>query len=102
MKEFSLGEIALVPEGAGRAFDVAGRTVAVFRSNGSFFAMANRCIHKGASMCDGVLSAQGTEIRCPWHNWPFDLATGQHRLDSRQRARTYPIRVEDGKLILSV
>ena len=102
VKEYSLGEMDLVPEGAGKAFDVGGRTIAVFRSRGLFFAMANRCVHKGASMCDGSLTADGNEIRCPWHNWPFDLASGQHRLDARQRARTYPIRVEDGKLILTV
>ena len=102
MKEFSLGGTDLVPEGAGKAFDVAGRTIAVFHSKGRFFAMANRCIHKGASMCEGKLTVDGDEVRCPWHNWPFNLATGRHRLDPKQCARTYPIRVEDGQLILSV
>jgi nitrite reductase (NADH) small subunit len=102
MKEYMLGDVDAVPEGSGRAFAVGNRTIAVFRAKGKVFALNNRCVHKGASMCEGEVTTDGTEVRCPWHNWPFELATGRHRLDPSQRTRTYNVRIEDGQIILSM
>jgi len=100
MKDYLLGTIADFPEGKGRAFKAGTRTIAVFRSNGKMYALANTCIHKGASLCDGALSNGGKVVRCPWHNWPFDLATGQHCLDRTERLRTYDVKVQGDQVIL--
>jgi NAD(P)H-dependent nitrite reductase small subunit len=100
MKEYLLGKIEDLPEGEGRAFKVGTRTVAVFRSNGKIYALANRCVHKGASICEGDLVADGKVVRCPWHNWSFDLATGENCLDRAERLRTYEVRLRDDQVIL--
>jgi nitrite reductase (NADH) small subunit len=100
MKEYLLGRIDEFPEGKGRAFQAGTRTVAVFRCNGKVYAIANRCIHKGASMCEGDLTDGGTVVRCPWHNWPFDLATGEHCLDPAEKLRTYQVRLDGDQVIL--
>jgi nitrite reductase (NADH) small subunit len=100
MKEYLLGRIEDLPEGKGRAFKAGTRMVAVFRSNGQVHALANRCVHKGASICDGDLSHNGKVVRCPWHNWAFDLATGRHCLDGTERLRTYEIKLEGDQVIL--
>lgn len=101
MAEYLIGTVDDIPEGKGRAFQVGRRTVAVFRSKGNFYAIANRCAHRGASLCDGEISEDGTTVRCPWHNWQFDLRTGEHRLDSREKLRMFAIRVEGDQIILS-
>jgi quercetin dioxygenase-like cupin family protein len=67
MTEYLLGKIEDFPEGKGRAFRAGTRTVAVFRTKDGIFAIANRCIHKGASVCEGEISENGTVVRCPWH-----------------------------------
>src|SRR5205809_7213616 len=72
-KEYLLGKLEDIPEGKGRAFKAGRTTVAVFRANGKVFAINNRCVHKGASMCEGDLTDGGKVVRCPWHNWAFDL-----------------------------
>ncbi|MDF2118633.1 Rieske (2Fe-2S) protein [Roseiarcaceae bacterium H3SJ34-1] len=100
MPEYSLGTIDQFEEGKGRAFKAGGRTVAVFKSHGSFFAMANRCLHKGASMCDGELTRDGQEVRCPWHNWSFDLKSGRSPIDETEIMRTYDVKVDGGEVIL--
>jgi nitrite reductase (NADH) small subunit len=100
MKEHLLGKIEDIPEGKGRAFKAGTRTVAVFRSNGKIYALANRCVHKGASICDGGLSDNGKVVRCPWHNWAFDLETGLHCLDRTERLRTYEVKLEGDQVIL--
>ena len=100
MTEYLLGNIEEFPEGKGRAFRAGTRTVAVFRTCGKIYALANRCVHKGASMCDGDISVDGTVVRCPWHNWAFDLASGQSRLDPNEKLRTYEVRLEGDQVIL--
>jgi nitrite reductase (NADH) small subunit len=100
VKEYLLGRIADIPDGKGRAFKAGTRTVAVFRSNGQIYALANRCIHKGASLCEGDLVADGKVVRCPWHNWSFDLATGEHCLDRTEKLRTYEVRLDGDRVIL--
>jgi len=100
MTEYLLGRIDDFPEGKGRAFKAGTRTVAVFRVNGKLYAIANRCVHKGASICDGDLADNGKVVRCPWHNWPFELATGQHRLDPNERLRTYDVKLDGDQVIL--
>ena len=95
MTEYLLGSIDEFPEGKGRAFTAGARTVAVFRSNGKVYAIANRCVHKGASLCEGALGENGKVVRCPWHNWSFDLETGEQCLDRREKIRN--VRGEDGR-----
>jgi len=100
MTEYLLGKIGDFPDGKGRAFRAGGRTVAVFRTDGKLYALANRCVHKGASLCEGDISENGTVIRCPWHNWAFDLASGQHKLDPKEKLRTYQVKLEGDEVIL--
>lgn len=99
MTEFIAGTVSEFEEGKGRAFDVDGRIVAIFRSNNQFFGLSNRCPHKGASMCAGEISLDGHQVRCPWHNWAYDLGTGVSPLDPDERIRTFPVRT-DGELVI--
>jgi nitrite reductase/ring-hydroxylating ferredoxin subunit len=100
MTDYLLGRLDDFPEGKGRAFRAGSRTVAVFRSNGKVYALANRCLHKGASMCDGYLTEGGTMVRCPWHNWSFDLATGANNWDPSEKLRTFEVRMDGDQVIL--
>jgi len=94
--------------------DVGGREVVIFRQNGEFYALLNRCPHRGGDLCKGRFQAQLTcdkigdivfhsnemFIACPWHGWEFDIATGQSFVDPKgTRVRTFPVIVEDGEQI---
>ena len=43
----------------------------------------------------------GQIVRCPWHNWEFDVTTGQNLADPKRRVRTYDVDVDDGKVYLT-
>jgi nitrite reductase/ring-hydroxylating ferredoxin subunit len=43
----------------------------------------------------------GQIVRCPWHNWEFDLTTGCNVADPRRRIRTYEVDVSDGEVYLT-
>lgn len=103
-------------EGERRLVELGGRTIGVFRLDGGFFALADRCPHRGAPLCssgqvvnavDGVgdaarVTREAALVRCPWHKWDFDIASGRCTVDARMRVRRYPVRVEGDDLVVSL
>ena len=62
----------------------AGKQVALFVTRAGVRAIANRCPHEGYPLSEGTLaepSGAGTgdacTLTCNWHNWKFDLETGE-------------------------
>lgn len=100
-REFCLGSVAAIPLGEGRAFEVGGVTVAVFRQrDGAMYATQNHCPHRDGPLADGLIGC-GTVI-CPLHAYQFDLQTGACANDSACAIRTYPVRQQDGRLFVVV
>lgn len=100
-----------------RLFELDGRPVGVVRTASGFFAVRNRCPHQGAAICAGLVSgtmaASGPReyvyrderrvLACPWHRWEFDMETGASvGAITKKRLVTYPVRVEDGRVIVSM
>ena len=90
-----------LPLGLGRAFDIAGRTVAVFRTRkGEVFAVDNRCPHKAGPLADGMIArdAQGTpQVVCPLHQFHFDAGTGACDHAGTCPVETFAIEVRDAQ-----
>ena len=109
-EDFSVGEMKLVKVGA--------REVGVIRLHGGELrAVMNRCPHKGAPICQGIVGgvwdATGPgeltfdETRhvlvCPWHGFEFDLKTGREVCWKQATSlRLYPIEDSDGEVILAL
>jgi len=104
-----------IPPGSRRVFPIGGaRGVGVFNVGGRFYAIRNVCPHKGGPLCKGRLRphvvAPGVNqvaferedeiLKCPWHQWEFDLRTGWSLYAPRLRVKTYPVRVEGDHLVL--
>ena len=99
-----------IPPGGRKRVIVAGRALVVFNLDGEFFALGDRCPHRGGPLSHGQLTGlleasepgvyrytrRGEIIRCPWHSWEFDIRTGKSWCDPRVRARQYPARAEPG------
>ncbi|MGB8362880.1 MAG: Rieske (2Fe-2S) protein [Acidimicrobiia bacterium] len=65
-----------VPEGEIKRFDVAGREIAVTRSDGVYYAFDPECTHEACDLVDDG-EVDGTELTCLCHFSVFDLATGE-------------------------
>ncbi len=71
-----VGDIAQLPYGEGRTYQVGGRRLALFRTRaGEVFATQAQCPHRGGPLADGLVG--GTNVICPLHERTFDLRTGQ-------------------------
>lgn len=102
--------------GERKIVDLDGKSVGVFNVDGRYYALLNYCPHKGGTLCQGPLTGtalptdkyeyvygrEGSILRCAWHGWEFDIATGQSLIDPRIRARTYPVTIENGNIIVHV
>lgn len=110
-QKYIVGTVDELPPGERKIVNVGGRSIGVFNVNGEFFALRNRCPHGGAPLCEGVLSGfvqsrgrgdysyarKGEILRCPWHQWEFDVKTGQSWFDPvKTRVRAYETKVEAG------
>jgi len=90
-----------IPSRQGRAVTIGGMDLAIFNVNGRFFAIDNRCPHKGGPLSDGIVA--GTTVVCPLHGWRFDLESGlAARATAPACVTTFPTRVENGIVLVDV
>ena len=89
-----------MPEGHRRTVVVGGHTVVLFNSHGRLFAVDNRCPHMGFPLDRGTV--QDCILTCHWHHARFDLETGGTFDQWADDVRVFPLRVEDGALLVDV
>jgi chlorite dismutase len=95
-----IGAVEDVPEGGSKLAYVGGEQIAVFRTGGRYYAVANRCPHANGSLAEG--SVEDGAVTCPLHASRFDLATGEPLSGPTSRpVRTYEVRVEEGAVYVS-
>jgi len=96
-----------VPPGQTRFLNVEGKPLVLARWEGRIYALSGLCPHQwkplaGATIWDGLLT-------CPWHNFQYDLRTGENRYPSnvypagaeylREQVaplKTYPVEIRGG------
>lgn len=102
--------------GERRMVELGGHRIGIYRVGEELHALADRCPHRGAPLCssgriataielrDGLpaLGAPDTLVRCPWHKWDFDIATGRCAVDARLRVRRYAVRVEGDEIVVTL
>ncbi len=77
-----------VPADAGHEVLVAGRIVAIFRSDDGFLAVDGMCAHQGGPIAQGAVS--GKCVTCPWHGWQYDLSDGTNLLTKKKMLDCFP------------
>jgi nitrite reductase (NADH) small subunit len=99
MNWIDIGHIDEVPLRGARLVKTHIGCIAVFRTaEAEVFAATNSCPHKGGPLSEGIV--HGQSVTCPLHNWVFDLNTGEAQGADEGRITTYPVRIEDGRILL--
>jgi nitrite reductase/ring-hydroxylating ferredoxin subunit len=99
MPHHDLGEAPDLEPGQAVRVELAGRGVAVFRTEDGLFGLDDTCPHASGPLSQGVLR-DGCVV-CPWHGWRFDLRTGACAVVPGVRTRSYDVRIEDGRLLVA-
>ncbi|HEU5086246.1 MAG TPA: Rieske (2Fe-2S) protein [Roseiflexaceae bacterium] len=105
-----------IPPGGRKIVRVAGREVGIFNLEGTFYALKNVCPHQGARVCLGRIvgtalpsevyqfsyGREGRVLRCPWHEWEYDIATGEALFDPRVKVVSYPVELEGDQIVVTI
>jgi nitrite reductase/ring-hydroxylating ferredoxin subunit len=91
---FAVATSALLPEGKGNTFTRDGHGVAIFRIDGQLYAIDDACTHEDGPLGEGETS--GTIVTCPYHDWRFDLETGECLSHDSRGVSCFAIREKDG------
>ncbi|MDY0871413.1 Rieske (2Fe-2S) protein [Dongia rigui] len=80
-----------------------GRQILLLETAAGLFACVNRCPHEGYPLREGSLSGDaGTcVLTCNWHNWKFDLMSGE-TLVGGDKLRRFPIRRTDTRIEIDI
>ena len=95
------GPAAEIPPGASKVVEINEHVVAIFNLGGEFYAIDNVCPHQGGPLGEGYLEDTGV-VSCPWHAWNFNIRTGLSPIDPDVKVSCYPVRVEDGEVIVQI
>lgn len=102
--------------GQTKVLEIANRSIGVFNVGGTFYALANLCPHAGGPLCRGQVTGMavaeepyiiswhrsGEIVRCPWHSWEFDIATGKTLANPSRSVRTYKTQVKSGHVYVEI
>lgn len=75
---------------------IGNKQILIFKDGEEIRACNNRCPHEGYPLSEGNIS-DGCILTCNWHNWKFDLSTGD-TLIGGDTLRRYPAMIDSGRI----
>jgi nitrite reductase (NADH) small subunit len=96
-----------VPENGGVCVKYDNEQIALFHftRRGEWYATQNECPHrKQMALSRGMIGAKDDEpkVACPFHKKTFSLKTGECLIGDECSIKTYPVKIEDGKVFIGV
>jgi len=85
-----------LPIGKSAIILVNGQEIAVFNYKNEYYAVLNKCPHKGGPLGEGRVQ-EGIVI-CPNHEWRFELKTGNSMQNPEMKVKIFPVRIKDEKI----
>lgn len=112
-KGYVAGRVEDLPPGSVTLLPIGKFGIGLYNIKGRYYAVTNYCSHRGGPVCVGPTvpkyeseepyqistSRDGEYLRCPWHGWDYELASGQ-ALVADKKLRTHSVIVEDGDVIV--
>jgi nitrite reductase (NADH) small subunit len=83
-----------------KEFPCGSKTICVANVNGTFSAMDNVCLHRGGPLGQGMI--EGGKVICPWHGWAWDVKTGAAEQNPGVKVAVYPLKIENGEVLIEI
>ena len=75
------------------------RHILLLRADGQMRALDSRCPHMGYPLSQGTI--KDGVLRCHWHHWRFDLASGGCFTEGGDDVAVFPLEIRDGEIWVS-
>jgi 3-phenylpropionate/trans-cinnamate dioxygenase ferredoxin subunit len=103
MSDLVVGPVAELAPGQVKIVRAGALSIGVFNANGELYAIEDRCSHDDGPLAEGDWEPEECVAICPRHGARFDIRTGRAlSLPAYLPVETFPVRVEDGLVILEV
>jgi 3-phenylpropionate/trans-cinnamate dioxygenase ferredoxin subunit len=90
-----------IPEGGVRIVQSGSLFIGVYRIDGRYYAIEDRCSHDDGPLCEG--DREGFEVICPRHGARFDVRDGSVlSLPATEDVEAFPVAVRDGAVVVEV
>ena len=100
-KTVKVAQTSDLSPGASKVVQADGRSIALFNVEGTFYAIDNKCTHRGGPLGEGELS--GDAVECPWHGAHFNVTTGGVTSPPAPAGvRSFPVKVEGNDVLVEV
>ena len=96
----TVAKVGSIREGQGESFVVNKRMVAVFFSDGKYYAIDDHCPHMGASLAGGEI-IRGSVV-CPWHAWCFSITDGTWVNNPKLKVDCFELRIQGDEIQVKV
>ena len=94
----TVAQISEIEPGESKVVKLRDDSVAIFNTNGQFYAIDNTCPHQGGPLGEGKVD--GEVVTCPWHEWKYNLKTGCPIVTPN--VKTYKLRMDDDAIQIAV
>ena len=108
-----VAQVTDISPGHRKVVKINGREIGVFNIDGAYHGIRNICPHRSGPICLGrlrpnvewdgqefVYNRENEILKCPWHNWEFDVKTGECLVDPALRVRSYRVEQEGDDIVL--
>ena len=89
-----------LPIGKSAIISAGEDEIALFNYKGNYYAVANKCPHRGAPLGEGRIE-EGIVI-CPNHEWRFKLENGANMQNPELFIPTYPVKVKNDNIYIGL
>ena len=89
-----------LPIGKSAIISAGEDEIALFNYKGKYYAVANKCPHRGAPLGEGRIE-EGIVI-CPNHEWRFKLENGANMQNPELFIPTYPVKVKNENIYIGL
>lgn len=124
MTTHTVGKVDEFEEGKGKRVVVEDIPIAIFNLEGEFYGVVDNCPHKNLPLHPagheryvspelkdagvdfdpkGFVDTENCSVRCPWHQWEWDLKTGENlRPETKDRVPTFDVTVEGDEVRVEI
>jgi 3-phenylpropionate/trans-cinnamate dioxygenase ferredoxin subunit len=101
--DVEVGRLEELPPGTMKLVQAGPDLVGVYNIDGELYAIEDRCSHDDGPLVEGDWEPDEAVVVCPRHGSRFDIRTGRPlTLPAYEPVATFPVRVEDGVVIVEV
>lgn len=121
MTDYVVAETQDLDEDGRLNTELRGREIGIFKIDGDLYAYTSWCAHQSGPICEGDLGGtaaatfdkenletttewvkDGKVLRCPWHNWEYDVESGESISKDGVRLPSHEVREEDGEIVVTL